>query len=68
MDGAGISADELLHFDNEGKLPASVDRKKFAQFLRGLEVLDRSEIDKATETIVSHAKAECGINVDPDPD
>jgi hypothetical protein len=68
MDEAGISFKELLYVDDNGKLPAGVKRQQFAQFLRGLEALDRSEIDKATETIVSHAKAECGINVDPDPD
>jgi hypothetical protein len=68
MEEAGISVDELLYMDDNGKLPPSVDRKHFAQFVRGLDALDRSKIDKATDTIVAHAKAECGINVDPDPD
>ena len=68
MDKAGISAEELLYMDNNGKLPASVDPKQFAQCIRGLDALDRSKIDQATDTIVAHAKTECGINVDPDPD
>jgi hypothetical protein len=46
----------------------SYRRVKAPQFVRGLEALDRSKTDQATNTIVAQAKTECGINVDPDPD
>ena len=68
IDEAGISFDELLYVDNHGRLPASVDREQFAQLIRGLKRLDRSQVDQATDKIVAHASAECGIDVDPDRD
>ena len=49
MDGAGLSIDELLYWDDNGNLPATVNPKQFEQFFRKLTALDYSKVDAATD-------------------
>lgn len=66
MNGANLSIDELLYWDDNGKLPATVDRKQFKRFLRKLTSLDYSKVGEATDTIVAHAKTVCDIELQPE--
>ncbi len=66
MDDADLSIDELLYWDDNGKLPANVQQKQFAQFFRKLMALDHTKVAKAAHTIVAHARAKCGIDLDPE--
>ena len=66
MDGAGLSIDEVLYWDDNGKPPATVDPKQFEEFFRKLTALDYSKVDAATDTIVAHAKTECDIDLRPE--
>jgi len=65
MDDAGLSINELLYWDDNGKLPASVDQKQFAQFFRKVRALDYTKVAEATDTIVTHAKTECVMGQPP---
>ena len=60
---AGISTEDLAGLQS-GEIPKGVDMAKLAALAPKLKSLNSTELQDAAEKIQTHAKSECGIDLD----